>query len=292
MKSGPSHDAHRQRMPTMRYPLPVTSPPPNPSFPWTGTFDDEQRAFLDEHGFIRFRAFATPDEVQMIRDELARVQQGWIDEGRESINGIPIKYGVDDEGQKFVNRFAFASHFSEKLAAFFDDPRWEVVRTICGPDYRLGLDEKDGVVVNHYLNVPTSNYRKLGWHTDALRDIFYGKLPQPMWNVGLYLDDSYRDKGALRVIPGTHKQNLAAMLFAKRHFVGHDDDPREVMVEADAGDLTLHDGRLWHRVGQPTAVGKASRRRTMYIPFLNGPPEPKNENSKTPFYHRFSKYVK
>jgi hypothetical protein len=30
----------------------------------------------------------------------------------------------------------------------------------------------------------------------------------------------------------------------------------------------------------------------MYIPFLNGNVQTKNENSKMPFYHRFSKYVK
>lgn len=278
----------------MRYPLPLTSPPAGAYYDWNGEFTPEQARFLDEHGFIRFRRFATADEIQMIRDELARVEAAWIAEGRELVNGIPIKYGVDENGKKFVNRFAFTSLFSEKMTAFFGDPRWELVQKMCGPTHRIGLEEKDGVVVNHYRNIPTSNYRKLGWHTDALRDIFYGRLPQPMWNVGLYIDDSPVTKGALRVLPGTHKQNLAAMLFAKRHFVGHDDDPREYLVEAEAGDLTLHDGRLWHRVGQPTLVGPESQRRTMYIPFLDGaePVEKKSEDSKTPFYHRFQKYVK
>ncbi|MFT6396329.1 MAG: ectoine hydroxylase-related dioxygenase (phytanoyl-CoA dioxygenase family) [Bradymonadia bacterium] len=276
----------------MRYPLPLTSPPPNASYEWTGEFTDEQAAFLEEHGFIRFRKFASMDEIAMIRTELWRIQDEWIAEDREVINGIPIKYGFDEDGKKFVNRYAFTSLFSEKMTQFFGKSKWQVVRRICGEGYRIGLDELDGVVVNHYLNVPNSNYKKLGWHTDALRDLFYGKLPEPMWNVGLYIDDSYRDKGALRLIPGTHKQSLLAMLFGKAHFVAHDDDPREYMVEADAGDLTLHDGRLWHRVGQPTATGVASRRRTMYIPFLNGDVLKKGENSKMPFYHRFSKYVK
>ncbi|MCB9506360.1 MAG: phytanoyl-CoA dioxygenase family protein [Myxococcales bacterium] len=276
----------------MRYPLPLTHPPAGAFFEWTGTFDDEQARFLDEHGFIRFRGFASMDEVEMIRGELGAIQDEWIRENREVVNGIPIKWGVDEDGSRFVNRYAFTSHFSQRLAGFFEDPRWETVRTMCGPDFRLGLDEKDGLVVNHYLNVPGSNYTKLGWHIDALRDVFYGKLPEPMWNVGLYLDDSHRDKGALRVIPGTHKQNLAAMFLGKAHFMAHDDDPREYLVEADAGDLTLHDGRLWHRVGSPQLSGPASRRRTMYVPFLNGERQAKDESSKTPFYHRFSKYVR
>lgn len=278
----------------MRYPLPLTNPPKGAYYDWNGEFTDEQAAFLDEHGFIRFRQFATPDEIQMIRDELARIEAEWIADDRETVNGIPIKYGINENGQKFVNRFAFTSLFSDKMTEFFSQPKWQVVVGMCGQNYRIGLEEKDGVVVNHYRNLPSSNYRKLGWHTDALRDIFYGRLPQAMWNVGLYIDDSYIDKGALRLLPGTHRQNLAAMLFAKRHFVGHDDDPREYLVEADAGDLTLHDGRLWHRVGPPQLEGAASQRRTMYIPFLDGdePVEKKDENSKTPFYHRFSKYVK
>ncbi len=275
----------------MRFPLPVTNPPPNASWEWNGKFTDEQARFLDEHGFIRFSNFASMDEVQMIRDELAAVEAQWVREDREFVNGIPIKYGINDLGEKFVQRFAFASLFSEKMTAFFGDPRWEIVKTMCGEGFRIGLDEKDGVVVNHYLNVPGSKYKRLGWHIDALRDVFYGKMPEPMWNVGMYLDDSHIDKGALRLIPGTHKQSFPALLFGKRHFMDNRDDPREYIVEADAGDLTLHDGRLWHRVGKSLNTGPASRRRTMYIPFLNGDVLKKNEGSKTPFYHRFSRLI-
>jgi len=276
----------------MKFPLKKTSPPAGAAFPWTGTYTDEMREFLDVHGFIRFRGFATLDEVQALRDDLQRIEREWLAEGREEVNGIPIKFGVDEDGRRFVNRFAFTSLFSPWLHNFLKDPRFEVVRQICGDDFRIGEEEKDGVVVNNFINIPGSNYTKLGWHIDALRDIFYGKLPQPMWNVGLYLDDSHADKGALRVIPGTHTQGLPSMLFGKRHFMDHGDDPREYMVEADAGDLTLHDGRLWHRVGQSQLVGEPSRRRTMYMPFLNGPVEKKGERSKTPFYHRFSRMIR
>lgn len=276
----------------MRYPLAVTSPPPAASFEWTGEYTAEMQAFLSTHGFIRFRGFATPAEVQSLRDELSRIESEWVAANRTEVNGIPLKYGVDENGNKFVNRFAFTSLFSPWLHDWLKDPRFEVVRKICGPDFRIGEREKDGVVVNNFLNVPGSNYTKLGWHIDSLRDIFYGKLPQPMWNVGFYIDDSHANKGALRVIPGTHEQGLAGMLFGKRHFMDNEVDPREYIVEANAGDLTLHDGRLWHRVGKATLTGLASQRRTMYMPFLNGEVEEKNEKSKTPFYHKFSKLVK
>ena len=278
----------------MRYPLKYTKPNLEDGiYDWSGAFTEPMRRFLDEHGFIRFRRFATPDEVATLRAELKRVEAEWIAEDREFVNGIPVKYGEDENGQRMVNRFAFTSKFSPWLHEFLKDPRWEVVRQICGPDFRIGEHEKDGVVVNHYVNSEGSNYTKLGWHTDALRDIFYGKfVPEPMWNVGLSVTDSHAAQGALRVIPGTHTQGLLPMLFGKKHFIAHDDDPREVMVETDAGDLTLHDGRLWHRVGLSPHVGAQSRRMSMYIPFLNGDVLEKNENSKTPFYHRFSRKIR
>ena len=269
-----------------------TSPPPPTKFTLRGPLDAEQRDFLDTYGYIHFARFAAPAEIEMIRAELGRIEAAWIAEERRTVNGIPIRYGTRPDGSRYVNRFAFTSLFSPRLREFLADERWEAVRAACGEKFRLGQQEKDGVVVNQFMNQPGSRYKRLGWHVDALRDLFYGRLPQPMLNVGLYLDDSYRDKGALRILPGSHKQSLWQMLFGKLHFLDHRDDPREIILEADAGDLTFHDGRTWHRVGKAQTTGLASLRRTMYLPFLTGPFEPKNEASPTPLYHRFSRALR
>ena len=245
-----------------------------------------QREFFKCHGFIHFKGFATPDEVVDLRQDLDRVGKQWLDEGREKVNGIPIKYGIDVDGSPMVQRFAFTSQFGQSFHEFVHDSRFDAVKELIGKDCRVGDREKDGVVVNHYVNTPGSRYARLGWHTDGLRDIFYGRRPGPMLNVGVYLDDSPRSKGGLRLVPGSHEQNLFQMIFAKPYFVYHRPDRRELCVEAKAGDLTIHDGRLWHRVARAESVGEASRRRIMYVPFLNGPYEPKDEHSKTPFYHR------
>jgi hypothetical protein len=55
-----------------------------------------------------------------------------------------------------------------------------------------------------------------------------------------------------------------------------------VCVETEPGDLTVHDGRLWHRVARSQYTGRASLRRSMYLPYLTGPYEPKSEDSPTP----------
>ena len=41
---------------------------------------------------------------------------------------------------------------------------------LIGHNVRIGDEEKDGCVVNTYLNIEGSIYPKLGWHTDGLRD--------------------------------------------------------------------------------------------------------------------------
>ena len=107
-----------------------------------------------------------------------------------------------------------------------------------------------------------------------------------MLNVGLHLDDCPMSNGGLRVLPGTHKQNTLLTLFRKRQFIDHRPDPREVGFDIEAGDLTIHNGSLWHRVEQSPKFGAESRRRVMYIPLVTGDYQPKNAASKTPFYHR------
>ena len=147
-------------------------------------------------------------------------------------------------------------------------------------------------MVNRYLNVPGSVYPRLGWHTDGLRDLFYGRMPQQMLNIGLHLDRCTRDNGGLRLIPGSHTQGFLSMCFRKPYFVSHRPDPAELCVETEPGDLTVHDGRLWHRVARSTLNGAASLRRSMYLPYLTGPYEPKSDDSPTPAYHRVGEWLR
>lgn len=259
-----------------------------PVFTLGAEITPEQRDFLDTYGFIRFAGLLSPDEVARLRAARDELEDRFIAEGRTTVCGIPLKFGRRDDGRPFINRFAFTSKYSRAFYEVLHDGRLEAVRRFIAPDARIGDDEKDGLVLNCFINTAGSAYSKLGWHTDGLRDIFYGHMPKPMFNVGIYLDDSTPEKGGLRVIPGTHKQGLGGMLFRKLHFLDHRPDPAEVFIPAAAGDLTLHDGRLWHRTAKADVTGEASMRRVMYVPFVTGPRIVKTEDSPTPFYHRFS----
>jgi phytanoyl-CoA hydroxylase len=266
--------------------------PLNTRFTLGAEITPTQRAFLDRHGFILFANVATPDEVAMLGSEIERVEADWLSAGRRRVFGIPIFIGRDHVGNPFVQRLAFTSVFSDKIRTFIHDQRFLPILGLVGADARVGDREKDGVVVNRYLNVPGSVHPRLGWHTDGLRDLFYGRMPQPMLNIGLHLDRCTPANGGLRLIPGSHNQGFFSMCFRKAYFVSHKPDPAEVCVETEAGDLTVHDGRLWHRVARSTLSGAASLRRSMYLPYLTGPYEPKSDDSATPAYHKVGEWLR
>lgn len=253
---------------------------------------DEQLQFFDENGAIVFRNFVTREKAKLFISEAQRIEKQWIEEGREKVNGTPLKYGRDENGNPTIQRLCFTSLFSPILHEQLQDPRLQLLTELLKPyEGRIGENEKDGLVVNNYVRTPNSAFSQMGWHTDAPRDIFLGQKIMPMLNVGIHLDDCPVENGGLRIIPGTHKQGVIKLLFGKKYFIDNNADRREVGFNMQAGDLSVHDGRLWHRVQQSPNFGEKSRRRVMYIPIITGKFNPKHEQSRTPFYHKFASKV-
>lgn len=252
----------------------------------------EQRDFLDTYGFIRFRRFASRELVKSLVEEVEEIDRRLVAEGRTEVNGIPLIIGKRKDGTRFVQRMVFSSTFGEKLHTFLKDPRFAAILDVAGPGYRIGERERDGLVINHYRREEGSSYKRLGWHTDSLRDLFYLEKPRRYLNVGFYLDDSPITKGGVRVIPFSHQQGIWPMLTRKAHFVDCDPDPEEYAIVAEAGDLTIHDGRIWHRVAEASAAGDASQRRVMYVPLMEGPEKFKHADSPTPFYFRLKRFAR
>ena len=248
-----------------------------------------QLEYFTEHGIIQFKNFIDKRTLAAFLTEIKSVELYLLGNGIKKVNGIPLKFGQDVSGSPLIQRIAFASHYSPVLKEFLRDPRLNALTRLLG-DYegRIGENEKDGLVVNHYVNTSASAFEQLGWHTDSPRDLFLGGRILPMLNVGLHLDDCPFENGGLRVLPGTHKQGLFRLLFKKKYFIDNNPDKKEVGFNIEAGDLTVHDGRLWHRVQQSTLEGEQSRRRVMYIPIITGSYQPKTVNSPTPFYHKLA----
>jgi hypothetical protein len=265
----------------------------HPGFVFEGELTKEQLAFFDKNGFIKFRGFLSQDTVNLFIEEIKRIEKQLLSEGVEYVNGIPLKFGIDTNGKIMIQRMAFLNQFSKPMSDFLKEPRLQEFLKFLGPyDGRIGENEKDGLILNHYINTDNSNFSQLGWHTDSPRDLFLGlRRIMPMLNVGIHLDDCPFENGGLRVIPGTHKQNIFRMLFRKKYFIDHKTDKDEVGMDVKAGDLTVHDGRLWHRGAQSPLTGEASRRRVMYVPVVTGEYRPKHKDSPVPFYHKLGAII-
>jgi ectoine hydroxylase-related dioxygenase (phytanoyl-CoA dioxygenase family) len=258
-----------------------------PLFKLGETLTQEQKDFFDSYGFLHFKNFIDKSTVDLILKESEKIQEQWIKEDVKMVNGTPIKYGTDVDGKKIVQRFAFVNHYSSILTEMLKDTRLKSFFALIGTDdCRIGENEKDGLVFNHYVNTKESNFSQLGWHTDALRDIFYGNKIMPMLNVGIHLDNSNTENGGLRLLPGTHNKGIRTLLFRKFYFLSHKADKNEIGLNVEAGDLTIHDGRLWHRVAQSPHMGEKSRRRVMYVPIITGKFQPRGEQSKPLLYQR------
>jgi phytanoyl-CoA hydroxylase len=252
----------------------------------------EQFSFFDEHGYIIFKNFISKEMTELYKNEMDRVGNQWIADGHEKINGIPLKFGKDEDGNKIVQRFCFLSQYSDAFKKLMQSSQLGILLKFLEPyEGRIGENEKDGLVLNNYLRTPESSFSQMGWHTDSPRDLFMGQRIMPMLNIGIHLDDCPFENGGLRVIPGTHKQNFFKLMFGKKYFIDNTADKKEVGFNIDAGDLSIHDGRIWHRVEPSPYTGKKSQRRVMYVPAVTGAYKPKDVNSKTPFYHRLGKTV-
>ena len=93
---------------------------PIPEFTLGERLSDEQRAFLDRHGYIRFRRFASPQTVHELAAEVEEIDRRLVREGRTIVNGVPLIIGRRADGSGYVQRMAFASTFGEKLHAFLE----------------------------------------------------------------------------------------------------------------------------------------------------------------------------
>jgi ectoine hydroxylase-related dioxygenase (phytanoyl-CoA dioxygenase family) len=258
-----------------------------PFFRINESVTDEHLHFFRQHGVIQFKNFISRETVRDFVNEVKSVESFLLKNGINKVNGVPLKFGVDTDGSAIIQRLAFASAYSDTLSKFLQSPRIQSLTRLLGSyEGRISENEKDGLVVNHYINTAQSSFTQLGWHTDSPRDLFLGSRILPMLNVGLHLDDCPMSNGGLRVLPGTHNKGLFTLFFKKKYFIDNKPDTNETGLDIEAGDLTIHDGRIWHRVQQSPHLGEQSRRRVMYIPIITGAYKPRHANSPTAFYHR------
>ncbi len=262
-----------------------------PHFELGDRLSAEQNDFFETYGFIRFKGFLDRARAAELHAAMNEIDRALVASRVDKVNGVPLIFGQRDDGTRYLQRIPFASLQHPAFREFLRDPRFRGILETAGTGYRIGEEERDGLVINRFRNEPGARYKRLGWHTDSLRDLFYLEKPRRYLNVGFYLTDSPPEVGGLRLLPCTHNQPISSLLLRKRYFIDDRPDPDEFAVTAEAGDLTIHDGRLWHRTALATLHGDASERCVSYLPLMDGPLKRKHARSSTPLYFRLKKLV-
>jgi hypothetical protein len=262
-----------------------------PDFHLEDRLTPEHVDFFETYGSIRFKQFLPRERAQELHRALDELTAELVRKGADDVNGVPLIKGKRDDGSPYFGRIPFASLQHPEFRKFLRDPRFQAIIDDLAPGSRLGEDERDGLVVNRFRNEPGAKYKNLGWHTDSLRDLAYLEKPRRYLNVGFSITDSPMRVGGLRLLPCTHNQSVASMLTTKIHFFDMKPDPNELAVETEAGDLTIHDGRLWHRTALAEVTGDASERCVTYLPIMDGPVIRKHEKSPTPVYFHLKKLL-
>lgn len=204
----------------------------------------QQRDRFDAFGFLFFKRVFSDEEIVGINEEADRL---WAEDKARP----DFKLGNDNS--QHTSLFIEAN---PKLSWIAEDDRiYETANDLIGPEM---------VWANSEGNV--TGYGEARWHPDR-RNMAPGDLDYPRLKVMLYLDEVTADKGALRVIPGSHKNPFHDSLYpmlqkqdngkdwdtipeAKNpnnmpYGVAGDQMPCHV-VESRPGDVLFFNQCLWH----------------------------------------------
>jgi ectoine hydroxylase-related dioxygenase (phytanoyl-CoA dioxygenase family) len=208
----------------------------------------EQIAFYDDNGYLVLPGRIPADLLAQLRDAGDR----WIAAGRD-LDGTPE--GVD---------YAFADRPSGRVMFRVDyvhDKGEPSSLELLGSPEILGIAEslagRDFVpTYESMVFKDDGDAAPIHWHQDAVHP-----RHSRIFNVDIYLDASVAGAGALRVVPGSHRQ--AADICALEE--GHGWDlPGAIEVPLEAGDVLIHDVMIVH--GSPPTEGNRMRR-TVYYEF-------------------------
>src|ERR1041384_6123747 len=104
-----------------------------PDFVLGDNITEEQFNFFDKYGVIIFKNVLNSETVQLFISELNRIEKQWLDEGRDKVNGIPLKFGKDENGNKMIQRMCFLSLYSQHLHKLLQDPRIQGLTALLSP---------------------------------------------------------------------------------------------------------------------------------------------------------------
>jgi hypothetical protein len=213
---------------------------------------DEQLAQFDRDGFLILRQWIPADVVSRLREAC----DSWVDLGGQVQRGdvqradaVDWKYTDRPSGPlMFRVDYLHAKEHPASLELLGSPEILGLAESLCGPSFVPTYESLVFKAEDEGAAVP--------WHQDAVHP-----RSSRIANIDIYLDRSTADNGALRVVPGSQREQADVCRLRDEHGWS----PADVVVaEMEPGDVLIHDVMVVH--GSPPTTG-GDLRRTIYLEF-------------------------
>ncbi|WP_309572951.1 phytanoyl-CoA dioxygenase family protein [Deinococcus sp.] len=235
--------------PTVQFKVSSLPPEPAPAVPSSPFhLSPEQVQFYDDHGYLLLRGWIRGPLLEAVQ----RAAERWIADGQAlepAHAGDDFNFAPRPDGPALFRVNYLHARGQEASLALLGSPEvLGVAESLCGPSF---VPTYESLVFKQ-----RGDGEQIPWHQDAVHPRRWR-----IFNFDLYLDASRAGGGALRVVPGTHRQLLDPCDIRDEYGW---DAPGVVQVEMEPGDVLLHDVMVLHG-SEPTPGGEL--RRTVYLEF-------------------------
>lgn len=209
----------------------------------------EQITFFDENGYLILRNWIPQDLLQRVQVAGA----AWIEKGmqihEDDLDRRDYEFAKRPHGRvMFRVNYVHNKGQAASLELLGSPQVLGIAESLCGanfvPTYESMVFKQQG------------DGEAIKWHQDAVHP-----RGHRIFNFDLYLDPSYADAGALRVIPKTQCQRQDTCALTEQWGWN---PPGVIVAEMQPGDVLLHDVMVVH--GSEQVEGK-DLRRTIYYEF-------------------------
>lgn len=208
---------------------------------------EEQIEHFDRHGYLKLEKILTDEQLEQLRQYADNVEQLAMEKLKRNAQEKDFVFSMTFF-VTYLNRvlhFHFHAGF-ESLYLLGHPKILGAAESLCGKDF---LPTIDMMVLKHQ-----DNNAVIPWH----QDLIYPADQYRVVTVGIYLDDSNIDNGALTVLPnsGDKKKDICAIV--------ENPPASTIEVPAKAGDVLLHNPMMVHC---SSAMKSGGKRRTLYYEF-------------------------
>ena len=201
-----------------------------------------------QQGFVKIKQVLKPSVITKLQhfcDELVAQAQSHYVAGLP-LDNIAVMQTADEPFVYRVNElFQFQPQFAHLLA---QTELMSYVEAIIG---EAVLPSYESLVIKNSLDA-----RGFDWHRDmAVR------TQEPIFTVGVYLDDAIAQQGALTVIPQSHCSQASVCDLKRQLSIAQ---LQSVDITANAGDVVIHHVNTVHASGRQKG---SAIRRTIYFEF-------------------------